>query len=309
MVEVSASQVKELRERTGAGMMDCKRALTDSGGDFDSAVESLRSKGLAAAAKKGSRVASDGLVGMLLGANKGVLVEVNSETDFVARNSEFQNFVEVLTSTAMSECGDMERIRAAAYPGSGHSVEAELTHKIATLGEKLDFRRTSYLSVSPGIVAGYVHAQAAPGLGRIGVLVSLRSETVTESLRGFGHNLAMHLAASNPLSVTAEQVPSEVLDVERRVFREQARDLGKPNDVIEKIVEGRIRKFMEESVLLKQPYVMDPERSVSSIIESLSSELGSEIEVAGFTRYSRGEGIEQMSDDDSTPEESVSSVS
>tara|TARA_B100001123_G_scaffold111462_1_gene129668 strand:+ start:645 stop:1574 length:930 start_codon:yes stop_codon:yes gene_type:complete len=302
MVEVSASQVKELRERTGAGMMDCKRALTDSGGDFDSAVESLRSKGLAAAAKKGSRVASDGLVGMLLDGNKGVLVEVNSETDFVARNSEFQKFVEVLTSTAMSEHGDMEMIRAATFPGSDHSVEAELNHKIATLGEKLDFRRASYLSISPGIVAGYVHAQATPGLGRIGVLVSLRSETVSESLRDFGHNLAMHIAASNPLSVTVEEVPSEVLDVERRVFGEQARELGKPDDVIEKIVEGRVRKFLEESVLLQQPYVMDPERSVASIIASLSSELGSEIEVAGFTRYSRGEGIEQKSEDDSTPE-------
>ncbi len=297
MADVSVTQVKELRERTGAGMMDCKRALGESDGDIEAAIEALRAKGLAAAAKKGGRVAAEGLIGLVLEPGRGALVEFNAETDFVARNEVFQGLVRRLTELALRHEGDVEAVRAAPYPDTGHSAAEEITHQIATLGEKLDLRRTACLTVSPGVVAGYVHGALTPGLGRIGVLIALRSDADSEPLGALGHQIAMHIAAANPLAVTAAELDPAVVDQERRILREQSRQTGKTDEIIEKMVEGRLRKFYQDSVFMEQRYVIDPDQTVAQAIEAVASELGTSIEVSGFIRYSRGEGIERKDAD------------
>lgn len=297
MTQISASQVKELRERTGAGMLDCKKALVEAGGDVEAAGEWLRKKGLAAAAKKSGRVAAEGLVGLRTDGAEGALVEVNAETDFVARNDGFQAFVGQVADAALATGGDIGALKAADYPGTGRSVEEELTTLIGTIGENMTLRRSAGLSVEEGVVASYMHNAAAPGLGKIGVLVGMKSSGDAEALQALGKQVAMHIAASNPKAVTTEDLDAATVDKEREILREQAASSGKPPEIVEKMIEGRIRKFYEEVVLLNQTWVIDGESKVSKVIEAAGQEMGTPIEITGFVRYQLGEGVERKEDD------------
>jgi elongation factor Ts len=297
MAEVTAALVKELREKTGAGMMDCKRALGESEGDIEAAVDWLRKKGLAAAAKKAGRVAAEGLVGVATRGPAGAVVEVNSETDFVARNDLFQAFVRTVAGLAVAGSGDVEALRQAQYPGTGRTVEAELTELVARIGENLVLRRSQRLAVGQGHVASYVHNSLAPGLGKIGVLVALESEADGEALAALGRQLAMHVAAANPLYLDTGSVPGSALDRERDVLREQARASGKGEAIVERMVEGRLRKFYEETVLLEQIYVVDGESRVAKVVEAAAKSAGKPIRVAGFVRFQLGEGVERPPSD------------
>jgi elongation factor Ts len=290
---VTAALVKELREKTGAGMMDCKRALAESGGDLEGAVDWLRKKGLAAAAKKAGRLAAEGLVGVETEGSAGALVEVNSETDFVARNDLFQGFVRTLGALALAGDGTLETLRRAGYPGSGRSVAEELVHLIATIGENLVLRRSQRLAVDEGVVASYVHNALGPGVGRIGVIVALASQAPPEKLADLGKQLAMHIAAANPLYLDIASVPPAALERERAVLREQARASGKAEAIVARMVEGRLRKFYEEVVLLEQVFVIDQESKVAQVIETAARDLGAPIRIAGFARFALGEGIER----------------
>jgi elongation factor Ts len=291
MPEITAALVKELREKTGAGMMDCKRALTENGGDLEQSTDWLRKKGLAAAAKKAGRVAADGLVGVLTEAHRGVVVEVNSETDFVARNDKFQGFVNAVTAAALAHGDQIEALKAAPL-GTG-TVESELTQLIATVGENMSLRRAVRLEVSEGLVVGYVHNPVAPGLGKIGVLVALESAAGVDPLAALGKQLAMHVAAAAPQALDVSSVDPTALDRERDVLREQAKASGKPDAIIDKMVEGRIRKYYEEVVLLEQIYVIDGETRVAKVIEAAAKAAGQPIRLAGFARFVLGEGIEK----------------
>ena len=297
MAEVSASLVKELREKTGAGMMDCKRALAETSGDLEQAVDWLRKKGLSAAAKKAGRVAAEGLVGVATSGRSGAIVEVNSETDFVARNETFQKFVVAVAKIALEKGGDLAAIQAAAFPGTGRTVADELTHMIATIGENMSFRRAGALTVSQGVVASYIHNATGPGLGRIGVLVALESGGAKDKLDGLARNLAMHVAAAVPVAVNRESVDQSLLDRERDILAAQARESGKPEDIIAKMVEGRLRKFYEDSVLLDQVYVIDGESKVGKAVEAAAKEIGAPVTVAGFIRFALGEGVERKQED------------
>ncbi len=297
MAEITAAQVKSLREKTGAGMMDCKKALTESGGELEAATDWLRKKGLSSAAKKSGRVAAEGLVGVLVEGGKGAVVEVNSETDFVARNETFQGFVRQVTASALAADGDVEALKAAAYPDSGRSVDEELTEMIATIGENMDVRRAAVLSVGKGVIASYVHSAVAPGTGRIGVLVALASEGDADKLGALGKQLAMHIAASDPQAVSTDQLDPAVVSRERKFLKEQAIASGKPPEIAEKMVEGRLRKFYEEIVLLEQTFVIDTDKKVGQAIEAAAGEIGAGVEVTGFVRFALGEGIERKEDD------------
>ena len=297
MAEVTAGLVKELREKTGAGMMDCKRALGETSGDLEAAVDWLRKKGLAAAAKKAGRVAAEGLVGVATRGPAGAVVEVNSETDFVARNDLFQAFVRTVAGLAVAGNGDVDALRQAEYPGTGRTVEAELTELVARIGENLVLRRSQRLAVGQGFVASYVHNSLAPGLGKIGVLVALESEAHHEALASLGRQLAMHVAAANPLYLDTASVPGSALDRERDVLREQARVSGKAEAIVERMVEGRLRKFYEETVLLEQVFVVDGESRVAKIVEAAGVAAGKPIRVAGFARFQLGEGVERPPSD------------
>jgi len=273
-------------------MMDCKRALAETQGDLETAIDWLRKKGLAAAAKKAGRVASEGLVGFAVKGNAGALVEVNAETDFVARNQQFQNFVRAVAGLALSLGDDVEKLKSAPFPGSGRSVGEELTHMIATIGENMNLRRAKRLAVKQGTVAAYMHGALAPGLGKIGVLVAL--ETASPEKHGtLGRNLAMHVAASNPQFLKPADVDAKALERERGVLREQAKASGKPDAIIDKMVEGRLKKFYEDVVLLEQLYVIDGESKVVKVIEQAASGAGAPVQVAGFARFALGEGIEK----------------
>ena len=296
MAEITAALVKELRDKTGAGMMDCKRALTETAGDIEQAVDWLRKKGLAAAAKKAGRVAADGLIGVVSQGNKGAMVEVNAETDFVARNDNFQDFVRRTAEIALAHDGDMSRVQAAEYPGGG-SVTDKLTHLVATIGENMTLRRATSISVGKGIVASYVHNAVAPGLGKIGVLVALESSGDQDKLMAFGKQLAMHIAAANPQALSIADIDPKALERERSVLREQAAASGKPAAVVEKMVEGRLRKYYEDVVLLEQVYVIDGESRVSAAVEKAAKEIGAPVKVTGFRRYALGEGIERKETD------------
>ncbi len=296
MAEITAALVKELREKTGAGMMDCKKALTESGGDLEAAVDWLRKKGLAAAAKKAGRVAAEGLIGVMADDARGALVEVNSETDFVARNEQFQAFVRETTRLALAAGGDLAALKAAALPG-GSSVGDRLTTLGATIGENMNLRRTAALAASDGVVASYVHNAVAPGLGKIGVLVALDGKGDRARLLTFGKQLAMHIAAANPLFLSIADVDSASLERERAVLREQAAASGRPPAVIEKMVEGRLRKYYEDVVLLEQVFVIDGESKVSAAVERTAKELGAPLKVVGFRRFALGEGIERREAD------------
>jgi elongation factor Ts len=297
MAEITAALVKELREKSGAGMMDCKQALTASGGDIEAAVDWLRKKGLAAASKKAGRVAAEGLVAALTEGTSGVVVEVNSETDFVARNEDFQNFARDVAKVAMTVKGDHAALLAAPFPGAGKSVADKVTDLIATIGENLNVRRSAGLSVSDGVVASYVHAAAAPGLGRIGVLVALESTGDKARLEELGRQIAMHVAATNPQSVDVSSLDPAAIDRERDVLSAQAKASGKPDDIIAKMVEGRLRKFYEEVVLGEQVFVIDGETKVSKVVDSAARSLGAPIRITGFVRLGLGEGIEREQKD------------
>lgn len=293
MAEITTALVKELRERTGAGMMDCKRALAETGGDIEAATDFLRKKGLAAAAKKASRATSEGLIGMTLADTHGALVEVNAETDFVARNESFQALVRNVAALAPTAKGDLDTLKAARIESTGRTVEEEITQAIAVIGENMNLRRTAYLEVGSGVVAGYLHNVLAPGLGKLGVLVALESQGDKERLAELGKQLAMHVAASNPQAVTTDRIDPAVLDRERAIYADQARATGKPENIIEKMVEGRVRKFYEESVLLEQAFVVDPDKRVKQVIEAVAKELGAPIVVKDFVRLALGEGVEK----------------
>jgi len=296
MTQITAGQVKELRDKTGAGMMDCKKALTETSGDFESAVDWLRKKGLAAAAKKAGRTAAEGLIGVALDGPRGAVVEVNSETDFVARNEQFQDFVRTAAEQALNAGGDVDALSQAATQG-GATVGEELARLVGTIGENLILRRTAALSVDQGVVAGYVHNQAAPGLGKIGVLVALQSAGDAAALADLGKKLAMHVAAVAPAAVDKDGVDPSLLDREREILADQARASGKPEEIIAKMVEGRLRKYYEDVCLLEQTYVIDGETKVAKILEQAAKDLGGEVKVMGMIRFLLGEGVERSESD------------
>ena len=293
MVEVTAALVKDLRQRTGAGMMDCKRALIETGGDIESGIDWLRKKGLAAAAKKGGRVTADGLVGVRVEAGRGALVEVNSETDFVSRNPEFQAFVTMVAQLALDTNGDLEALKASPYPGAGRTVEEQLTHLIATMGENMNLRRVAALAVKPGVIGAYIHNALSPAVGKIGVIVAVQSEATAEDLEPVAKQLAMHIAAASPAFVSREDVDTQALDRERAVLAEQARATGKAEAIIEKMVEGRLRRYYEEVCLLEQTFVIDGESKVTDVLDRLAEEMGKPLKVTAFQQFVLGEGLEK----------------
>ena len=298
MAKITASMVKELRETTGAGMMDCKNALTETDGDMEAAIDWLRAKGLAKAAKKASRVAAEGLVGVATSGTNGAVVEVNSETDFVARNEQFQKMVGDIAGLALDAAGDVDKLNGMDFPGAGKSVGDHVAEMVATIGENMNVRRCDAVSVSNGVVASYVHNQVASGLGKIGVLVGIETEGDEAAAAAFGKQVAMHVAAANPLALTPEDLEPAVVERERAVFMEQARESGKPENIIEKMVEGRIRKFYEESVLLSQTFVIDGENSVEQAAKLAEASVGAPVKISGFVRVQIGEGIDTGPEED-----------
>ena len=301
MAEITATLVKELREKTGAGMMDCKKALTETQGAFEAAVDWLRKKGLAAAAKKAGRVAAEGLVGVVTDGTSGAIVEVNTETDFVARNDQFQDFVRAVAGIALAKGDDVEALKSVKAPGRSQNVGEELTQLIATIGENMALRRARRLKVAQGLVAGYIHNQLSSGLGKIGVLVALESAAPAEKLAPLGRQLAMHVASANPQALSTAEVDPQALERERAVLADQARASGKPEAIIAKMVEGRLRKFYEDVVLSEQTYIGPPvgegDLKVAKVVEAASKTLGAPVRVAGFVRYALGEGIEKATSD------------
>lgn len=297
MAQITAALVKELRDQSGAGMMDCKKALAETDGDLQGAVDWLRKKGLAAAAKKAGRVASEGLVAVSTDGAKGAVVEVNAETDFVSRNEQFQSFVKAVAQQALTANGDVDALANSAYPGGEGTVADVLTKNIATIGENMSLRRTASLEVSEGVVASYIHNQTAPGLGKIGVLVALESSGDAAKLEAFGKQVAMHVAAANPQALDRDSVDVTALEREKEVLSDQARASGKPEEIIEKMLVGRLRKYYEEVCLLEQGYVIDGENSVGKAVELFAKELGAPVKLTGFVRFQLGEGIEKKEED------------
>jgi elongation factor Ts len=293
---ITAQMVKELREKTGVGMMDCKTALNETKGDLEAAVDWLRTKGLAKAAKKAGRVAVEGLVAVAGSGERAGMIELNSETDFVARNDQFQTLAKGIAEAALKTDGKVESVLKATLSG-GKTVEAAITEAVATIGENITLRRSAVLSVEGGVVASYVHAAMAPGLGKIGVLVGLKSAGDQAKTLALGRQIAMHVAAAGPLAVDASRIDPETIARERAIFTEQARDSGKPDSIIEKMVEGRLRKFYEESTLLKQAFVIDSERTVETVLKDAAKDLGGAVSVTDFVVFRLGEGIQREADD------------
>ncbi len=284
MAEITASLVKELREKTGAGMMECKKALSECAGDMEQAIDWLRKKGLSVAAKKAGRVAAQGLVGAKTKGKKGAVVEVNIETDFAAKNPDFQAYVNSVVDTVLND-GDLE------------AKKAELTNLIAKIGENMNLRRTAALSVDNGVVTSYIHSQTEPGLGRIGVLVALKSDAPADKLQALAKQIAMHIAAAAPRFKDIASVDAQALAHEKAIYSEQAKASGKPEAIIEKMVEGRIRKFYEEVVLMEQAFIMDPDKKIKDVLADASKELGTAVELSDFARFALGEGIEKEEKD------------
>ena len=284
MAEITASLIKELREKTGAGMMECKKALTETNGDMEAAIDWLRKKGLSVAAKKAGRVAAQGLVGSKTTGTKGAVVEVNIETDFAAKNPDFRAYINSVVDTVLTD-GDIEAKRA------------ELTDLIAKIGENMSLRRTASLSVNKGVVASYLHSQEEAGLGKIGVLVALESEADADKLQVLAKQIAMHVAASAPKFKTIETVDADALAREKAIYSEKAKASGKPEAIIEKIVEGSIRKYYEEVVLMEQAYIMDPDKKIKDVLADAAKELGTSVELVDFVRFALGEGIEKKQED------------
>lgn len=296
-MSISAADVKTLREMTGVGMMDCKKALTETNGDIEAAVDWLRSKGLAKAAKKADRVAAEGLVGVATDGKRAAIVEINSETDFVARNEQFQSIVRNASKIALDVNGEVEALGKADFPGTGRTVSEELTEAIAKIGENMTLRRAAVLEVNEGVVGSYVHSAISEGLGRIGVLVGLESTGDKAKLEALGRQVAMHVAATKPLSLSSDDLDPEAVERERSVFSEQARQSGKPDNIIEKMVEGRIRKYYEEVTLLAQTFVIDGENTVEQAVKNAETDVGAPIKVTGFVLFALGEGIEKQQSD------------
>ena len=296
MAEITAASVKELRERTSAGMMDCKKALAETNGDMEAAIDWLRAKGLSAAAKKAGRTASEGLVGVAVADRKGALVEVNSETDFVAKNEQFQSFVKDVAEIVLNTGDDVEALKAASYPGGG-TVEEKLTENIATIGENQSLRRAAVLEVGQGSVVSYVHNAAALNMGKIGVLVALESAASADVLQSLGKQIAMHIAAANPQALDADSIDADVLAREKSIATEKANESGKPAEIVAKMVEGTMAKFKKENALLSQLFVMDNKTPVAEVVAQAGKEAGSPITLKAFKRFQLGEGIEKKVDD------------
>lgn len=296
MAEITAATVKELRDRTGAGMMDCKKALAETDGDMEAAVDWLRAKGLSAAAKKAGRTAAEGLIGAAVEDTRGALAEVNSETDFVSKNERFQEFVRNVAQLALQTGNDVDKLLNTEYPGGG-TVQEALTNNIATIGENQSVRRSALLEVNEGAVVAYVHNAVAPNLGKIGVLVALESGAPADTLQSLGKHIAMHVAAANPLALTGDQLDSELIERERGIAIEKAKESGKPQDIAEKMVEGSLAKFRKENALLSQLFVMDNKTPVADVLASAAKEAGTGIELTSFVRFQLGEGIEKKQDD------------
>lgn len=302
MAGITAAMVKELREITGAGMMDCKAALKENDGDMQASVDWLRKKGLAKAAKKAGRTAAEGLVAIAVEDNAkgatGVMVEVNSETDFVARNDLFQKMVADIAQTAVSVDGDLDKLRAETFPGADKSVDEHIAEMVGKIGENMSLRRSAGITVEEGAIASYVHGQVTEGAGKIGVIVGLKSSGDKAVLKAVGKQVAMHVAAARPLSARIEDLDPEVVNREKAVLADQARASGKPENIIEKMVEGRLRKFYEESVLLEQIFVIDGETKVGKVIENAAKDAGAPVELVGFARLQLGDGVEKTDDED-----------
>ena len=297
MTTITAAMVKDLREKTGAGMMDCKAALNENAGDMEAAIDWLRAKGLAKAAKKSGRVAAEGLIGLAGDDKTAALVEVNSETDFVALNPDFQEMVSEIAGAALKAQGDIEKLGAASYGKTKASVADTLKEMVGSIGENMTLRRTAHLAADKGVVTSYMHNQASPGLGKIGVIVAVESTGNADTLKTFGKQVAMHIAAANPQSVDTDSLDQELVERERAVLTEQAKESGKPPEVIAKMVEGRLRKFYEEVVLLQQPFVHDPDNTVAKAMEAAAKDAGAPIKITGFYRFALGEGIEKGESD------------
>ena len=295
-MSVTAALVKELREKSGAGMMDCKKALAETDGDMEAAIDWLRTKGLATAAKKSGRVASEGLVAFAVDGTKGAVIELNAETDFVARNTEFQEFASTLAGLALA-AGDLDALTAADYPDTGRNVAEELTHKIATIGENMSLRRMAAVSVGSGAVVSYMHNATSVGLGRIGVLVALESSAGADVLEPLGKQIAMHIAATAPASLSVDDLDKDMVQRERDVLIEQAKASGKADNIIEKMVEGRLRKYYEEVALMEQTFVIDNETKISKVVANAANDVGAPVSLTGFVRYELGEGIEKAEAD------------
>lgn len=293
-MSISAAQVKQLREMTGAGMMDCKAALAETNGDMEAAVDWLRTKGIAKADKKAGRTAAEGLIGVASDANGAVVVELNSETDFVARNEAFQDIVRTTATVALSTDGTVDAVGAAAYPDAGKNVVDVIKDAVGTIGENMNLRRSAKLS---GTVATYIHNQVADGLGKLGVLVGIETAGNADAARAFARQVAMHVAAINPLALTAEEVDPAAVEREKDIFVAQARESGKPDNIIEKMVEGRLRKFYEEVVLLKQGFVLNPDLTVEQALKAAEQEIGAPAKLTGFVRFALGEGVEKEETD------------
>jgi elongation factor Ts len=296
MAEITAASVKELRERTGAGMMDCKKALAETNGEMEAAIDWLRAKGLAAAAKKAGRTAAEGLVAVAVEGTRGAVVEVNSETDFVAKNEIFQEFVRIVAKLALQQGTDIEALGAAEYPGGG-TVQEKLTDNIAKIGENQSLRRAAMLEVGQGAVVSYVHNQVAPGLGKIGVVVALESAAPAETLNQLGKQIAMHVAAAHPLALSVDALPGELIERERAIAIEKAKESGKPESIVEKMVEGSLAKFRKENSLLSQLFVMDNKTPVADVVVAAGKDAGASIDLIGFIRFQLGEGIEKKQED------------
>ena len=296
MAEITAAAVKDLRERSGAGMMDCKKALTESGGDMEAAVDWLRAKGLATAAKKSGRTAAEGLVGVAVRGTRGAAVEVNSETDFVSKNEQFQDFVRNVTEIALDGAGDVDALAGAAYPGGG-TVGDKLTANIATIGENQALRRVRTVEVGQGAVVSYVHNAAAPGLGKIGVLVALEGDAPTAKIEALGKQLAMHIAAASPQALHEEGLDAALIERERAIAAGKAAESGKPANIVEKMVEGAIAKFKKEAALLSQVFVIDNKTRIADVVAAAAKEAGGSIVLKDYVRLQLGEGIERQASD------------
>ncbi|HWI85631.1 MAG TPA: translation elongation factor Ts [Sphingomonas sp.] len=296
MAEITAAAVKDLRERSGAGMMDCKKALTENGGDMEAAIDWLRTKGLATAAKKSGRTAAEGLVGVAVEGKKGAAVEVNSETDFVAKNDQFQEFVRTVSQLALQTGDSVEALASAVYPGAG-TVQEKLTANIATIGENQQLRRVKVVSVNEGAVVSYVHNAAAPGIGKIGVLVALEGSAPVDKIEALGKQLAMHIAAANPLALHEEGLDEALVERERAIAMEKAAGSGKPQNIIEKMVDGAIAKFRKENALTSQLFVMDNKTRIADVIQQAAKDAGGSIALTEYVRFQLGEGIEKETSD------------
>ena len=289
---LSASTIKELREKSGAGMMDCKKALTETDGNMEEAIDWLRKQGLSAVAKKSGRVAAEGLIGVTINNNSGAMVEINSETDFVARNELFQNFVKTCSTLVLSSKNDIEALQKLPFPNSDRTVNEELANNIATIGENMNIRRVEFLEVSEGILVSYVHNNVADGLGRLGVLVALESKAEKNNLLETGKQVAMHIAATSPKSLNVEDLDPQIVEREREVLIDQAMASGKPKEIAEKMVQGRMNKFYQEVVLNEQVFVVDGETKIKDLIKKLSSDINHDVKIKGFKILKLGDGID-----------------